>query len=99
RYHSNVRGATTYINNHASVRLSDVEASANSSGHRLLEDECLFGSCFHHRLEDCSPLNAGHTRGDTRDHTRLEYTTTPADLIEEVLEHEFGYVVVCDDAV
>ena len=96
--HGDIRGAAADINDHAAVRQGDVDAGAESSGNRLIDQVHLTGTGCHHSLHHGIALNAGNGGGHAHCHPGLDHVGA-VHLLDKAADQLPGHGVVTDDAI
>ena len=96
--HGDIRGAAADINDHAAVRLGDVDAGAEGGGDGLVDQVHLTGTGGHHGLHHGIALNAGDGSGHTDSHPGLDHVGA-VHLIHKPADQLPGHGVVADDAI
>ena len=96
--HSDIRGAAADINDHPAVRQGDVDAGAEGSGNRLVDQVYLTGTGSHHSLHHGIALNAGNGGGHAHGHPGLDHVGA-VHLLDKAADQLPGHGVVADDAI
>ena len=98
RDYGDIRGTTTDVDDHIALWLTDVDAGADCSRYRLLDDRDLAGTCMVSGILDGLLLDLGCATRDADRDARLPEGTLADGFINEVLQHLLRQGVVRDDA-
>ena len=96
--HGDVGGAAADVDDHAAVRLGDVDAGAEGGGDGLVDEVHLTGTGGHHGLHHGVALNAGDGGGHAHGHPGLDHMGA-VHLLDKAADQLPGHGVVADDAV
>src|SRR5699024_10205014 len=93
----NVGGAAADVHHHVAVGLGDVDARADGGGHRLLDQVGPAGTRLDAGVHHGALLYLGDAGGHADEQTGLG-EGEGGHLLDELLEHPLGHVIVGDDA-
>ena len=93
----NISGTAADVNDHVAVGLSDVDTRADGSGHRLLNEVGPAGASLNTGVDHGALLNLGDAGGHTDEQAGLK-EGEGGNLLDKLLEHPLGHVVVGDHA-
>ena len=98
RKHCNIGGAAADINDHAALRLGDVDAGAKGSGNGFVDQVHLTGTSGHHSLHHGIAFNAGNGGGHTDGHAGLDHVGA-VHLLDKTADQLTGHGMVTDHTV
>ena len=95
---SNIRSTAADIHHHVAVRLSNIETGTDGGSYRLFNEIDAACTSLNTGIHHGALFHLSDTGGNADDDTGFEQREASGDLVEELLEHTLGHIVIGNDA-